>query len=108
MRPSRNQLQGNLPTLAIFSKLEKKRQRLKKKGKFILKLTTLSLPLPSSMLKLPITNTNEGSAVKGSTGDYGMDLMIVHFAPGDPFLEGHDNFSGAKSCFMSAVFAFKI
>ena len=68
----------------------------------------MSLPLPSSMLKLPITNTNEGSAVKGSTGDYGMDLMIVHFAPGDPFLEGHDNFSGAKSCFMFAVFAFKI
>ena len=107
MRSSRNQLKGNSPTLAIFSKLEKNATKIEKKGKFILKLTTLSLPLPSSMLKLPI-NTNEGSAVKGSTGDYGMHLMIVHFAPGDPFLEGHDNFSGAKSCFMSAVFAFKI
>ena len=60
------------------------------------------------MLKLPITNTNEGSAVKGSTGDYGMNLMIVHFASGDPFLEDHDNFPGSKSCFMFAVFAFKI
>ena len=68
----------------------------------------LSLPLPSSMLKLPIINTNEESAVKGSAGDYGMDLMIVHFAPGDPFLEGHDNFSGANTCFTFAVFAFKI
>ena len=106
MRSSRNQLQGNSPTLAIFSKLEKNATKIEEKVKFILKLT-LSLPLPSSMLKLPI-NTNEGSAVKESTGDYGMDLMIVHFAPGDPFLEGHDNFSGAKSCFMSAVFAFKI
>ena len=55
--------------------------------------------------KAPYYYTNEGSTVKGSTGDY---LMIVHFAPGDPFLEGHDNFSGAKSCFMFAVFAFKI
>ena len=56
------------------------------------------------MLKLPI-HANEGSAVKGSTGDYGMNLMIVHFASGDPFLEDHDN---SKSCFMFAVFAFKI
>ena len=87
--------------------MEKNATKIEKKGKFTLKLT-FSLPLPSSMLKLPITNTNEGSAVKGSTGDYGMDLMIVHFAPGDPFLEGRDNVSGAKSCFMSAVFAFKI
>ena len=107
MRSSRNQLQGNSPTLAIFSKLEKNATKIEKKGKFILKLT-LSLPLPSSMLKLPIINTNEGSAVKGNTGDYGMDLMIVHFASGDPFLEDHDNFPGSKSCFMFAVFAFKI
>ena len=59
------------------------------------------------MLKLPI-NTNEGSAVKESAEDYGMNLMIVHFASGDPFHEGHDNFSGPKSCFMFTVFAFKI
>ena len=107
MRSSRNQLKGNSPTLAIFSKLEKNATKIEKKGKFILKLTTLSLPLPSSMLKLPI-NTNERSAVKGSTGNYGMNLMIVHFASGDPFLEDHDNFPGSKSCFMFAVFAFKI
>ena len=106
MRSSRNQLQGNSLTLAIFSKLEKNATKIEKKGKFILKLT-LSLPLPSSMLKLPI-NTNEGSAVKGCTGNYGMNLMIVHFASGDPFLEDHDNFPGSKSCFMFAVFAFKI
>ena len=30
------------------------------------------------------------------------------FRDGDPFLESPDNFSGPKSCFMFAVFAFKI
>ena len=89
-----------------FQQIGKKATKIEKKGKFILKLT-LSLPLPSSMLKLPI-NAKEGSAVKGSTGDYGMNLMIVHFASGDPFLEDHDNFPGSKSCFMFTVFAFKI
>ena len=37
-----------------------------------------------------------------------MNLMIVHFASGDPFLEGHDNFSGPKSCFMFTVFMFTV
>ena len=51
MRSSRNQLQGNSPEFAIFSKLEQTRQRLKRR-EFILKLT-FSPPLPSSSLKLP-------------------------------------------------------
>ena len=50
VRSSRNQLQGNSSTLAIFSRLELTRQRLKK-HEFILKVT-FSLPSASSMLKL--------------------------------------------------------
>ena len=55
---SRNQLQENSPTLAIFSKLEWSRRRLKKR-EFILK-QTFSLPLRSSMPKLPIKGWGPG------------------------------------------------
>ena len=57
--PQGNQLQGNSPSFDIFSELEQTRQSFKKR-RFVLQVT-FSLPLLSSMLKLPDVSNAKGA-----------------------------------------------